>query len=345
VVSFAPRDGLAQDPFEKVEREYYGVLSFPRGVRSFGMGLTGTADAADPANVYYNPSVLAYGPEIGIVGGTNNWMSGFDVSDVGVSATYRSLSESHPRWHVGAGVRYVVMDFDGSTPTPQDSLYSWPTPQSFKDWYLGSTVAGGYKVGSFDLAAGFTVKYVDIASGSPDGVNTWTYDVGALAQYTYARNDGVFLNWSFGVSGLSLGGQKDEGAQIIDPAEQVRYGVGLRIEAVGLQESGEPISRDKSVISLTIDGELIDYVGTDLEPGSGVGFEMMMVNIMSIRYGYADKQYAFGPGQTFGYGQTFGGGLGYGWSRWWFRLDFAMTFETNLEKNISAVGMLIDVDI
>ena len=48
---------------------------------------------------------------------------------------------------------------------------------------------------------------------------------------------------------------------------------------------------------------------------------------------------------AFDYGQTFGGGIGYGWKRVWFRLDFAMAFETNQTKNISAVGFEVDWNI
>ena len=125
----------------------------------------------------------------------------------------------------------------------------------------------------------------------------------------------------------------------LDALEQLRAGIGLRVEAKGIQESGEPAAIQRPVLAMAINGEIVDYVDTDQGLGSGVGLEMALADIMSIRYGYADKQYAFE------YGQTFGGGLGYGWQRARFRFDFALAFETNLSKNISSVGFLLEFDV
>jgi hypothetical protein len=328
----------AQDDFEKVVYERIDAMAFPRGVRSIGMGLTGTCDDNDPANVYYNPAVLAYGPGIGLNGGTNNWTSGFDISDIGISAAYRASPASRRGWHVGAGVRYVTMDFEGSDELQPTAIGTPPPIHAFNDWYLASAMAGGYSPGNFDLAAGFAVKYLD--AGQIEGVDfsTWTYDVGAMVKYTYHRQDGLDVVTSGGVSGLSLGAG-DGGPDEVKPVEQLRAGLGIRLEAAGTQESGEPIGWQSPILAVAINGEVVDYVDTDRDPGSSVGVEMAMANILSIRYGYADKQY------TFDYGQTFGGSLGYGWNRAYFRFDLAMAFETDLGKNISAIGFLLDIDI
>jgi hypothetical protein len=333
-----PTAGNAQNPFEKVVPVRIDAMAFPRGVRSIGMGMTGTADAGDPANVYYNPAVLAYGPGIGITGGTNNWTSGFDFYDLGVSAAYGPPPGSDRRWYAGAGIRYVNMDFDGANDAHPTALGTTPPEGAFNDWYLASTVAGGYSPGNFDLGVGFSVKYLDAGQIAGVDFSTWTYDVGALVKYTYRRSDGVDVVTSGGVSGLSLG-SGDSGPDAIKPIEQLRAGLGVSLEAMGEPESGEPGDREFSILAIAVNGELVDYVDLDRDPGSSVGVEMALVNILSIRYGYADKQYAFE------YGQTFGGALGYGFGRTYIRLDVAMAFETNLGKNISAVGLLVDLDI
>jgi hypothetical protein len=289
--------------------------------------------------VYYNPAVLAYGPGVAASGGTNNWTSGFDISDVGLSAAYQASPDTRRGWHVGAGVRYVNMDFDGSDTAMPTAIGTPPPVHTFNDWYLASTVAGGYSPGNFDLAAGFAVKYLD--SDQIEGVDygTWTYDVGAMAKYTYRRQDGLDVVTSGGVSGLSLGSD-DSGPDAVQPVQQLRAGLGVRLEAAGVPEPGEPMAWWQSpIMAVAVNGEVVDYVDSDRDPGSSVGLEMALANIFSIRYGYADKQYAFD------YGQTFGGGLGYGWNRAYFRFDFALAFETNLGKNISSVGFLVDIDI
>jgi hypothetical protein len=337
-VSLFPTPPAAQDPFERVVYDRFDAMAFPRGIRALGMGVTGTGDAGDPANVYYNPAVLAYGPGIGLTGGTNNWTSGFDIGDMGVSATYPSVSSAGPAWHVGAGIRYVNMDFAGTDSVQPTAIGIPPPANSFSDWYLASTLAGGYSSGNFDLGAGFAVKYLDASQIEGVEFSSWTYDVGALVKYTYHRQDGLDVVTSGGVSGLSLG-SGDSGPDAIEPVEQLRAGLGLRVEAMGLDESGERAKPRTPILAIAVNGEVVDYVDSDRDVGSGVGVEMSLVDIMSIRYGYADSQYAFD------YGQTFGGGLGYGWGRAYFRFDFALAFETNLSKNISSIGLLLEFDL
>ena len=213
-----------------------------------------------------------------------------------------------------------------------------PPEGAFNDWYLASTVAGGYSPGNFDLGVGFSVKYLDAGQIDDVDFSAWTYDLGALVKYTHRRSDGLDVVTSAGVSGLSLG-SGESGPDAITPIEQVRAGLGVTVEAMGEQEAGETAGREFSILAIAVNGELVDYVDLDQDPGSSVGVEMALVNIMSIRYGYADKQYAFD------YGQTFGGALGYGFGRTYIRFDVAMAFETNLGKNISSFGFLVDLDI
>jgi len=182
------------------------------------------------------------------------------------------------------------------------------------------------------------VKYLDAGQIAGVDFSSWTYDVGALVKYTYHRSDGLDVVTRGGVSGLSLG-SSDCGPEAVKPIEQLRAGLGISVETMGELESGEELQREFSILAIAVNGELVDYVDIDRDPGSSVGVEMALVNILSIRYGYADKQYAFD------YGQTFGGALGYGFGRTYARIDFAMAFETNLGKNISAVGFLVDLDI
>jgi hypothetical protein len=273
-----------------------------------------------------------------LTAGTNNWTSGFDFYDVGVSAAYQTMSGSGRRWRAGAGVRYVSMDYDGANDAHPTSLGTPPPVDGFNDWYLASTVTGGYSSGDFDFGLGFAVKYLDADQVPGVDFSTWSYDVGALARYTYRRADGLDVIASGGVSGLSLGAN-ESGPEVVTPVEQLRAGLAVRVEAKGEQEAGEPDSREFSILSISLNGELVDFVDYDQGLGSSIGMEMSLVNIMSIRYGYADKQYAFG------YGQTFGGALGYGFGRIYVRVDLAMAFETDLDKNISAIGILLDIDV
>ncbi len=333
-----PRAGVAAEPFEQINTLKIDAMAFPRGVRSLGMGMTGTGDAFDPANVWYNPAVLAYSPGIGITGGTNNWTSGFDFSDIGLSAAYRVPSGDNAAWNVGAGLRYTTMDFGGANDDEPTAIGTFPPLDGFTDWYLASTVAGGYSPGNFDFAAGFTVKYLKGDQIITAEFDTWAWDVGLLGRYTYHRQDGLNVITTAGVSGLSLGGS-DAGPLVIQSIEQFRAGMGIRVEASGLQESGESLGHFDPIMAIGINGEVVDYSDTDRKTGSSVGIEMSLINVLSVRFGYADSQYAFD------YGQTFGGGLGYGWGRTYVRLDLAMAFETNLSKNISSFGFLVDIDI
>ena len=338
LAALVPCASFAADPFEKITTPRIDAMAFPRGVRSLGMGLTGTCDAYDPANAWYNPAVLAWGPGVGVTGGTNNWASGFDIRDIGISAAYRPPSGGNRAWNIGAGIRYTTLEFEGGSGDPPADSGAVSPLGGFTDWYLASTLAGGYTSGNFELAAGFTVKYFD--AGQIPGVefDAWAWDVGLHGRYVYHRKDGLDVVTKAGVSGLSLGGS-ESGPLAIQAVEQLRAGLGFRVEASGVQESGEPLGHLNPVLAIGINGEVVDYPDTDRKPGSSVGLEMSLVNILSIRYGYADSQYAFD------YGQTFGGGLGFGRGRTYVRFDVAMAFETNLDKNISSFGFLVDIDI
>jgi hypothetical protein len=342
VLSRAPAQ--AQDAFEKVLVPYYGVLSFPRGVRSIGMGMAGVADDADPANVFYNPAVAARRPGMAITGGYNTWKDDFRVADVGATATYEPASERFQKWRIGGGIRYTQLDYapeQGDRKWPASPGYVGSIDLSFTDWYIASTIAAAYTIRGVDVAAGFAVKRLEAGIGDNHRFVNWSYDAGLLVKRGFCTSDGRKVTPSFGVSALSFGADTERGSDTIDPVSQMRYGLGIRLEEMGVQQAGMAVRCTAPVLAIALDAEILDYnVPQELERklGSSVGVEFSLADILSIRYGYTDGQ------EFFVYGQTFGGSLGYGWGRTSVHLEYGAAFGTSGD-NISAIGFTVGMDL
>lgn len=339
-LSWAPAQ--AQDAFEKVLVPYYGILSFPRGVRSIGMGMAGVADYADPANVFYNPAVAAGRPGMAITGGYNGWKDDFRVADVGATATYRPASERFQRWRIGGGIRYAQLDY---APVDDDrirpAVFAAQADLGFTDWYIAPSVAAACTIHGVDVAAGFAVKRLEAGIGDDNRFVNWSYDVGLLVKRGFCMSGGLNLTPSFGVSALSVGANTENGPDSIDPVSQTRYGLGIRIEEMGVQQSGMAVRCTAPVLAIALDAEILDYnVPQELERklGSGIGVEFSLADILSIRYGYTDGQ------EFFVYGQTFGGSLGYGWGRTSVHLEYAAAFGTGGDS-FNAIGFTVGMDL
>ena len=332
----------AQEAFEKVLVPYYGVLSFPRGVRSIGMGMAGVADDVDPANVYYNPAVAARRPGMAVTGGYNAWKDDFRVADVGATATYRPVSERFRKWRIGGGIRYAQLDY---APVNRDrkhaDVFVDPADLSFTDWYIAPTVAAAYTIHRVDVAAGFAVKRLEAGIGDENRFVNWSYDAGLLVKRGFCSGDGRMVTPSLGVSALSVGASTEQGPETTDPVSQIRYGLGIRLEEMGVQQSGKAIRCTVPVLAIALDAEILDYNvphAPERKLGSSVGVEFSLADILSVRYGYADGQ------EFFVYGQTFGGSLGYGWGHTSVHLDYAAAFGTGGDS-FNAIGFTVGMDL
>ncbi len=334
----------AQDAFEKVSVPHYGVLSFPRGVRSIGMGMAGVADAADAANVFYNPAVAARRPGMAVTGGYNTWKEDFRIVDVGATATYRPASERLRNWRIGGGIRYTELSYapvNDDHARPAVPGFIGPVSLSFTDWYIAPTVAAAYTFHRVDVAAGFAVKRLEAGIADDNRFVNWSYDAGLLVKREFCTSGGRMVTPSFGVSALSFGADTEHGAGIIDPVSQMRYGLGIRLEEMGVQQSGMAVRCTGPVLAIALDAEILDYNDSqapERKLGSGVGVEFSLADILSVRYGYADGQ------EFFDYGQTFGGSLGYGWGRTSVHFEYAAAFGDG-HDSISVIGFTVGMDL
>jgi hypothetical protein len=281
------------------------------------MGMTGVADPTDPANVFYNPAVIALVEGIAVTNSYTDWADQPDYKlntiDVGTAGVYRFPTRGSTTWRLAGSIRlnHQTSDFYS---TPRTIFLPSGTGRAIdvsNDWYANLTAAGGVTINRFDLMLGVSVKptRLEFASKSMNGV---AFDVGTMARARFGDRGGYRVLPAVGVSVANLGKdiEDNEGAVglTVTLPERARFGASVRFETPGLNGTGAPF------VAITGNGELMNAIDGDAD-NSYYGGEIAFVDVVMLRAGHlADTT----DGST-----TYG--LGFAWSFHKVRLGFDYT--------------------
>jgi hypothetical protein len=254
------------------------------------MGVTGVADAGDPANVYYNPAnvldrtgMYANGsfrrlPELF---GTEMWFGAIDIG-----GGYREADESN-FYSFGGNVTLAQFDYGTSiaTDTQGQPIGEFHSKENFFSAAVGAGVSFATK---YRLSAGLAVKrwWADYApahfqpTDALDPAAT-AYDIGTVFAVDFFTS-GWRITPAAGLAYIDGGSDFEVGEAQIDPLPTRVIG-GLSLQADGPET--EIFDTGVPVVSLT---QNVDW--TDWSNGGrttwGLGLEVAAYQIAYLRLGY-----------------------------------------------------------
>lgn len=282
-------------------------LLFPTGIRSYGLGETGVADAADPTNAFFNPAILFTLRRAHVTWGHTDFPSSASMNALAVSGGYELGSSTSTSFSFGADLRYTKLD------TKDFGIDVF-------DRYWGVSLAAGLNVDDrFQVGLGGSIKpvkaqFVGIPfAGSPivADATTTTYDVGFFvsSRTRQGRTTSVF---SLGASALNIGD---------DTPEEARIGIGLK--TIGEPHPGlsRALGTPVPAFSIAFNAEIEFPKGSAIEIFRG-GLEVGVMSLVFLRAGVMDLLTPSGFGNSPAE-ITLGVGLNLPYERFEARLDYA----------------------
>ncbi|MFH1755680.1 MAG: hypothetical protein ABIA59_08245, partial [Candidatus Latescibacterota bacterium] len=168
----------------------------------------------------------------------------------------------------------------------------------------------------------------------------WAYDVGVLALCNLPDIAGVRIIPSIGIGILNVNDEVDYREYRLYLPDEIRSGVGLRIESPASVALAEHLGVRGPVVALSGLYEHMDRQFDNGKDGDNYGVELTFIDAFSMRVGHSDQIFAAG-------GTTYGMGFG-----WWYRMvrvqfDFA-SFPTSwiygdARKNMYGVSIVADI--
>jgi len=264
------------------------VLDYPLGVRSEGMGQTGTADAWDPQNLYFNPAHVA-GVEGGYAAGSYMLLFPRDTNDVhfnnealGTGYTFGGRMPIR----VAAGVTIAHLSYGTVTITDinGDPLRTDESEERAVAFTAGArATVGGRAHVSLGLAfKRWTAHYVEVVY-QPVGFkmdrSASMFDVGTVVS-TDAEAGDWRVQPALGVAWVNLGSDIDAGLREDPLPSRFQYGVSTRV--VGPDVVLGSASVPAVSATLNIDG-IHGLSGQD--PTWGFGTELAFMDAVFLRWG------------------------------------------------------------
>ena len=309
-----PEVARADEPFAKVGSYAATFLRFPRGTRSIALGGCGTADPSNPMNVYYNPGVAFLTDDIHAVYGYNKWPGDVDFQDYGAYAGRSFSLGPSSQILIGGGIRYthLKMNID----VERTIFLPGGTGRTFdaKDYYLTMTAGAGIGTRWIDAGVGLSAKPTKLGLDDK-GDWIWIYDVGLLAKFNLPDVSGVRIIPSIGASILNVNDMVDYHEYRLELPDEVRAGIGLRIESGTLRSLEERLGVHGPAVAISGIYGHMDRKYNGGKDGSNYGVELTLIDALSMRIGHSDQ--IFGSGGT-----TYGIGIG-----WWFsneKVDYTL---------------------
>ena len=107
----APARGA--EPFSKIGSYAGTVLNLPRGVRSIGMGSTGTADVSRATTGFFNPASFAWADALTARVSNEAWPADLDLVDTRVAGAFPLQRDSSDGpWRFGGSLGYTELSMD-----------------------------------------------------------------------------------------------------------------------------------------------------------------------------------------------------------------------------------------
>lgn len=334
----------------------------PIGVRSHGLGGTGTADDFDVANVVYNPALISTLQQIQATGQYNNDnLYSTDQKYYGGTVGYGhrwALGETMT-FSGGIGLGYVRLRYDHTR-----TVYSPAGLQVFYDRSLIFTGAGLVGYGEWlRIGVGCNVKekesWYESDTGSEEaGDSRVFYDLGLFLSADILRREGYTLSGAAGFAYLhitdreevsSSGDYSDYQRVTYYPPEYRRYGLHACFSTSSKPWMDDFFKTEVPAIAVTVDFDVEDLV-TKRSWGEEKntlrsGIELAVLQVMFLRVGYIDdRTYPVWIQQA-----TWGGGLGMTYGRFSARIDVSHS-PSNLRtlsttREVERYGLTLGVDL
>ena len=309
----SPQDGSAQT-----------VLEYGQSVRSWGMGAVGAADDNDPANVFFNPAIIASNTGAFFTsryGCTFDFDSGYPrIYQVGAGLVARKTLSEGRAIKYGGGVSYAMIDWGDIHYCSGPDWWDCPIVRP-KESTVVTTVGAEVEFNSpLSLGAGVSVKPWRYRSGEGTEYDATAIDWGLLLKARIIDEEGARLSASLGTGFLNLGGKYGPEAHEADQPRTFRYGLGMSYEGATSEYFHNRFGVDVPVLSAVVDYELTqDRRDYSYERGRawGVGAEVSVLRILFLRTGFFKDEYDSQRDGMLGFG------LGWSFKRGWCRFDLA----------------------
>jgi len=311
-------------PFEKVGQQVNNATTFPRGVRNIGMGGVGAADISGFSSGYFNPASFAWSDAVTLGASTNDFMKYQEYFDTRLSAGYPFKDTFRGTdLRLGGSLAYSTMSLDlGCSRTIYDPSGEDCGETDNPEYYLSGSLAAGAKRGIWELALGWTAKYLEVKSIGH--YTTWAFDLGFIAAADIEQADGFRLRPRIGASVRNLGKDIDltgdntsyQPSVIEQPGEH-RYGFGVDVSAPPIDAVTAKLRRGVPAVGVSIDYDIVKGDGSNHADGWAFGAEVSFFEMVSVRAGRSDDVF-FSTDCT-----TYGIGLGWDFGRVLVQFDYA----------------------
>ena len=307
------------------------VFNHPVSIRSYGMGNTGTADYADPANAFFNPANLAEHRGVHLRSAYGKLLPSFydDVRlmSFGASGGHQSSLDNSRVWSLGVDLRHVRMEYGAHFAT--DAFGNVRDSFNSVENYTGISIGGGmFFSGIYHLGLGVSCKYFR-ANFAPAYVTqeglagtTWalSFDGGIRFAARLLEESGYLLVPAVGLSYLNLGRDISfiDQEQADEQPRTLRVGLGLRFESPSNLEIDKMLDTEVPIVTLSVNLDLADSRATSKSHVYGAGLEASLLQAGFFRIGYIHDKDSNTKGLTYGLGlglriNMFQGRFDYAW--------------------------------
>ena len=316
--------------------------------RSYGMGISGVADASDPSNAYYNPSNISFINGIYLSGFYSQLVpdlaSDVYTGSLGISGGTRIKLGESVELGLGGSLRYQKLDYGewtvaGITPEELGTASS-------SEYTLSYSLACGLIINEvFSAGIGLSVKPTKLnlapAWGTLEGVanesDEVALDFGILMQAAFPIAEGYTLTGSIGTSFLNNGNDFTftSSYQTIPMPSAVRYGAGVRLESPRMDDYDDWFG---PIITLAGNFDILDHTEEGSEERSdesNYGIEVAILQLIFLRTGYWEYESGNISGSTFGLG------FGLEYRNFTGRIDYARVPQAAELAKTNKLGIII----
>jgi len=302
-------------------------LKLPLGVRSYGMGETGTADEYDISNVYFNPAVISFFPGGHVAGSHREYKApgstGANVRNLVAGGGYQWNTGEGRKAGFGAGFVVANVSYGEFTGTDTEGHEIGPIKEI--DRTISVVIGGDYwpneNIGfSVGLAPKFWKR--DFSGADPEvSFDGTLWDVGALITTKHSFTNGYNMVANLGIGYINSGKEMDGAGMANNPPTMLRTGLGLRIASPSRPSFDEKFHAVVPLWGLAFNFDYQDRTeASDLQLSYLLGLEANLLRVVFLRYGYVI--YDQWDDNTEG---SYGMGLGTTYKRFVARFDYART--------------------
>jgi hypothetical protein len=335
---------------------------FPLGIRSAGMGETGTADHMEIANTAFNPALVSM---------MNNGQAFWSHSELPIGETIEIKLDGGGvgvgyQWRVGES--YTVgggLVFSYAKERWNSTYHPDPNDDTMELWFyeqgyaLGTAASVGYR-DVLRFGVGINTKWARNENNPDDESGRMVseatiFDAGFDLIIKLVDKAGYKLSAAAGFAYFNFGGEvKHEGRQVFlpegtalssDPAEYRRYGLNTTFNSPSWAKSDRIFDASLPVLSAAVNYDKLDFV-SEYNYGYGnrymVGGEVAFMKILSLRAGTIRWKMTGFQGEIKYSNPTYGIGIAIPYRRYYLRFDYARRNIDAYDEKQNQYGLVFD---